>query len=233
MRNLVSDIVMRHESRVTAPDSCRLATTYLVGARPAMTAPHDIAPGVTLKEISDFPGYLIGDDGSVWTTKAKGGNDRTPGRIALKPRRMKTHVARHGYLYVNLDRGGKNTVMAVHRLVLIAFVGPCPDGMESCHYPDPDRTNNRLDNLRWDTHDANMKDKYRDRPPATEKRCRRCCEVKPVSEFPRDKRASDGLQGWCKRCHYAMVIASRDPDKKRAANREHMRRARASRKAGA
>jgi hypothetical protein len=24
--------------------------------------------------------------------------------------------------------------------------------MEACHYPDSDRSNNRLDNLRWDTH---------------------------------------------------------------------------------
>lgn len=45
----------------------------------------------------------------------------------------------------------------VHRLVLETFVGPCPEGMEGCHY-DGDPTNNRLDNLRWDTHVANIAD---------------------------------------------------------------------------
>jgi len=45
----------------------------------------------------------------------------------------------------------------VHRLVLEAFVGPCPDGMEACHL-DSDKTNNRVSNLRWDTHLENMRD---------------------------------------------------------------------------
>ncbi|QOV97160.1 HNH endonuclease [Rhodococcus pyridinivorans] len=46
----------------------------------------------------------------------------------------------------------------VHRLVLEAFTGPCPDGMVGCHN-DGDTTNNRLDNLRWDTPGANNRDK--------------------------------------------------------------------------
>lgn len=45
------------------------------------------------------------------------------------------------------------------RLVLEAFVGPCPEGMEACHFPDRDPANNQLENLRWDTHQANMVDK--------------------------------------------------------------------------
>lgn len=36
----------------------------------------------------------------------------------------------------------------VHRLVLEAFVGPCPPRHEGAHY-DGDPSNNRLDNLRW------------------------------------------------------------------------------------
>lgn len=45
-------------------------------------------------------------------------------------------------------------------LILEAFVGLCPDGMECCHNDD-DRSNNRLDNLRWDTHRENVKDGYK------------------------------------------------------------------------
>jgi hypothetical protein len=45
-------------------------------------------------------------------------------------------------------------------LVLEAFVGPCPDGLEACHWDD-DPTNNRLSNLRWDTSIANKRDMAR------------------------------------------------------------------------
>ena len=48
----------------------------------------------------------------------------------------------------------------VHRLVLEAFVGPCPPGMVCCHWDDVP-TNNRLSNLRWDTQSENEKDKAR------------------------------------------------------------------------
>ena len=48
----------------------------------------------------------------------------------------------------------------IHRLVLKAFVGPCPSGMEACHN-NGDRTDNRLVNLRWDTKSANAFDRVR------------------------------------------------------------------------
>src|SRR5699024_6464865 len=48
----------------------------------------------------------------------------------------------------------------VHRLVLEAFVGPCPDGMEACHWDD-DKTNNHVSNLRWATQSDNMHDRVR------------------------------------------------------------------------
>lgn len=65
-----------------------------------------------------------------------------------------------GHLVVALYRQGVRTTPNVHRLVLAAFVGPCPDGMECCHWDD-DPTNNRLENLRWDTPRANQLDAVR------------------------------------------------------------------------
>jgi hypothetical protein len=179
-----------------------------------------------LREIPDHPGYLVGDDGTVWTTKRKGGNDRAPGRRG-EPRPLKIQRNRKGYCLVNIDVDGRNRTRFLHQLVLETFVGPKPPGMEGCHYPDGDKSNNRLSNLRWDTHAENARDEYRDRPVATVKVCRRCREQKSVAEFYADRRASDGLKTDCKSCHSSVNVATRDPEKKRAANREYMRRTRA------
>lgn len=70
-----------------------------------------------------------------------------------------------GYPMVTFSVEGARYPRRVHRLVLEAFSGPCPEGMEACHNNGV-RTDNRIDNLRWDTRAENMKDVYRHgRPP--------------------------------------------------------------------
>lgn len=102
--------------------------------------------------------YEVSDQGRVRSLPrevAFGERTRVvPSRI-LKPGRDV-----HGKLYVNLSNGSLRRVQRVHRLVLEAFVGPRPEGMEGCHFDD-DNENNRLSNLRWDTHSGNMRDKVR------------------------------------------------------------------------
>jgi hypothetical protein len=68
-----------------------------------------------------------------------------PGRILKQCR-----ADRWGHLVVHIG--------AVHRLVLLAFVGPCPDGMEACHN-NGNASDNRQENLRWDTHHNNNQDR--------------------------------------------------------------------------
>lgn len=68
----------------------------------------------------------------------------------LRPARMAC-----GHLSVVLGRG-RGSVL-VHRIVLEAFVGPCPDGMEALHR-DGVPNNNRLTNLRWGTRSENISD---------------------------------------------------------------------------
>ena len=62
--------------------------------------------------------------------------------------------------HLNLHRDGICANRYVHHLVLEAFVGPRPEGMEACHWDD-DPDNNNLSNLRWDTHSENSRDKIR------------------------------------------------------------------------
>lgn len=50
-----------------------------------------------------------------------------------------------------------NRMVGVHRLVLLAFVGPPRPGQECCHN-NGDPTDNRLENLRWATHRDNVLD---------------------------------------------------------------------------
>ena len=54
--------------------------------------------------------------------------------------------------------GGK--LFKVHRIVLLAFVGPCPRGME-CRHLNGKAWDNRLENLAWGTHLENCADRDR------------------------------------------------------------------------
>lgn len=75
------------------------------------------------------------------------------GRRRMRGRVLSQVVTPNGYCSVMLPNGRS----LIHRLVLTAFVGPCPDGMEGCHN-DGDRSNNNLENLRWDTRSENNHD---------------------------------------------------------------------------
>lgn len=61
----------------------------------------------------------------------------------------------NGYLRCSLRINNKQYRRFVHRLVLEAFIGPCPIGMECCHLDD-NPMNNNLENLKWGTHQENM-----------------------------------------------------------------------------
>ncbi len=109
----------------------------------------------------DIPGYKgfyrVSDRGRVISL------DRViirNGSLAhLRPKFLKLgHLPKSGRPYVFLCKGGEKNLRLIHRLVLEAFVGPRPEGMECCHFPDRDPHNNRLENLRWDTPRANRAD---------------------------------------------------------------------------
>jgi hypothetical protein len=53
---------------------------------------------------------------------------------------------------------GQGLCLYIHRLVVEAFIGPIPRGMDVCH-ADGNRQNNRLENLRIDTRSGNLADR--------------------------------------------------------------------------
>jgi len=64
------------------------------------------------------------------------------------------------YPGVTLSLSGKKKILTVHRLVLEAFVGPRPPGMQ-CRHLNGDRTDSRLLNLAWGTARENAADRIR------------------------------------------------------------------------
>ncbi len=103
-----------------------------------------------LKEIPEFPDYCIDKNGNVWSYK-KYGNLPLPRKLKIRNKRYKE---------IRLYSNGKSEYKLIHRLVLETFIGPCPEGMETCHN-DGNSKNNKLSNLRWDTHKNNEKDKIK------------------------------------------------------------------------
>lgn len=81
------------------------------------------------------------------------------GAIRCGSRTLAIQVMASGYCFVRLRMGRQHT-RAVHRLVLETFIGLRPAGLV-CRHLDGDKTNNRLDNLRWGTASENMADQYR------------------------------------------------------------------------
>lgn len=122
---------------------------------------------VAYRDIPGFPGYRVGDDGSVWSARTIGPRGVGHGRGGVpiignvwRPLTVKKLNNYCGHRYVSLRCEGKSYNRLVHRLVLEAFVGPCPEGKEGTH-DDGDPSNNRLGNLAWKTPKENAADRKR------------------------------------------------------------------------
>lgn len=112
---------------------------------------------VEYREIERFPGCRFGDDGSIWSRRNRGNS----GGLCNIWKLLTPTSTRDGYLKVKLTIGAcEQYTGRVHRLILEAFVGPCPAGYEACH-EDGNRKNNQIANLRWDTKQGNMVDRNR------------------------------------------------------------------------
>lgn len=110
----------------------------------------------------DIPGYegryRVSDQGQVLALA----RERLI-RGRLQPRKeclLQGTIKKWGHRRVQLYFNGKRREFFVHRLVMLAFVGPVPEGMEVCHN-NGDPTDNRLTNLRYGTRSDNERDKVR------------------------------------------------------------------------
>lgn len=107
------------------------------------------------RPVPGFEGiYEVSDDGRVRCWVAGGGQRRR------MPREKKAQHSPDGYLFVVLYRDRKRKGFMVSRLVLLAFVGTPSEKMEASH-TSGNKLDNRLQNLRWESRQAN-EDRKRD-----------------------------------------------------------------------
>jgi hypothetical protein len=90
--------------------------------------------------IAGYPGYEVSDHGRA----------RRGARI------LPLYPDGDGYPHCSLFVGGKWVCPLLHRLVAVAFHGPCPSGMEVDHL-DGDKNNASAPNLEYVTHSENMR----------------------------------------------------------------------------
>lgn len=103
----------------------------------------------SLLPIPGYPTYFADRQGGIWSSRRRGPRDT--GSLRIGPLfRLKEQKRR--YCSVRLyDEIGKGTYLSVHRLVLLTFVGPPPDGCTQTRHLNGNAHDNRLENLAWGT----------------------------------------------------------------------------------
>ena len=158
------------------------------------------------KPVPGYEGfYSVSDLGRVRSDKRtivdKNGHGRKMPEIILTPEKKSS-----GHLTVCLCKNHDQTKRYVHRIVLEAFIGEAPAGMQACHWND-DKEDNRLENLRWETPNENMFDRVRNgiHHNAVKTHCKWGHEFTPENTKPQSgKRGRD-----CKACGNARTRAKR------------------------
>lgn len=106
------------------------------------------------RPVRGYLGYEVSSYGRVRSWRSRNGRG-----IAAMPHELAaTPFVDKPYLRVTLYKDGKPKLFRIHRLVLEAFVGSCPAGLEGCHR-DGDPSNNMLANLRWGSKESNAQDR--------------------------------------------------------------------------
>ena len=109
------------------------------------------------KPVPGYEGcYEISDLGEVKSLQRTVVRRRS-GPRTYREKILAQDVNHAGYHRVTLHKDATKLRRGVHQLVLLAFVGPCPEGLEVLHR-DGDTHNNRLSNLKYGTRKENQAD---------------------------------------------------------------------------
>lgn len=98
-----------------------------------------------IRKVPGFEHYWVDEDGQIYSLAYN------------RCYRLRPWLLSPGYPCVTLHIHCKKVKMKTAVIVLMSFIGPRPFGADSCHN-DGNILNNKLSNLRWDTHRNNQKD---------------------------------------------------------------------------
>lgn len=125
-----------------------------------------------------------------------------------------------GYGFVTLSQGTKATrcTLGVHKVVALAFLGPCPDGYEAAH-KDHTPTNNVPTNLMYATHLENMRQSqgYITRHRGAAHWRRKATHCKHGHPFDAENTVWRGTTRDCRTCHRQQGQAYRQRQKEAVA----------------
>lgn len=108
-------------------------------------------PSEVWRWVVGFDGYCVSNRGRVCSV------DRIVNGKICRGRLLRPGAQASGHITVAIGRGNSKSV---HILVLEAFIGPRPNGLEGLHYDD-NPLNNDVLNLRWGTRSSNLYDAVR------------------------------------------------------------------------
>jgi len=108
------------------------------------------------KAIPGWQGYEVSDAGVVRSIPRV--VEHAKGPTARAGKVLRQSLERGKYARVYLQNQGRKRTAKVHHLVLEAFVGPCPAGLEARHLNGAS-LDNRVRNLTWGTRSENVADR--------------------------------------------------------------------------
>lgn len=101
------------------------------------------------KDIAGYAGlYQISNAGRIRAYS------KMRGPVRLRARILKTRINQHGYIQKTLVNENGRKTWDIHRLVAMAFI-PNPENKPCVDHINTDKTDNRVENLRWVTYSEN------------------------------------------------------------------------------
>jgi len=104
-----------------------------------------------MKELKDFPGYFITEDGKVFSAKKTSSTNYDYNNL----KKLKIYLDKGGYCRVALTKGSKSYYKPIHRLIAETYIDNNRN-LPQVNHIDENKLNNHISNLEWVTAKQNI-----------------------------------------------------------------------------